>query len=103
MSIEVIPTPWLVLGFTGQAMFSGRFLVQWITSERRRESVLPTVFWWFSIAGGVFLLSYAVLRRDPVIILGQSAGLLVYVRNLILIGRKKSGQGDRADRPEGAK
>ena len=92
MSIEVIPTPWLVLGFTGQAMFSGRFLVQWITSERRRESVLPTVFWWFSIAGGVFLLSYAVLRRDPVIIMGQSAGLLVYVRNLILIGRKKSGQ-----------
>jgi lipid-A-disaccharide synthase-like uncharacterized protein len=103
MSIEAIPTPWLVLGFTGQAMFSGRFLVQWITSERRRESVLPIAFWWFSIAGGAFLLSYALLRRDPVIILGQSAGLLVYVRNLILIRRKNSGQGGSAELPEGAK
>jgi len=104
MSVNSIPISWLVVGFAGQAMFSGRFLVQWISSERRRKSIVPVLFWWLSLAGGVLLLSYAVLRRDPVIILGQSAGLVVYLRNLILIRRENANpQGTTADDPEGAK
>jgi lipid-A-disaccharide synthase-like uncharacterized protein len=104
MSVNSIPMSWLVVGFAGQAMFSGRFLVQWISSERRRKSIVPVMFWWLSLAGGLLLLSYAVLRRDPVIILGQSAGLVVYVRNLILIRRENGNtQGTAADDPEGAK
>ena len=88
-----IPTSWMVLGFVGQAFFSGRFLVQWITSERRRQSVVPTLFWWLSIGGGSCLLWYAVLRQDPVIIAGQAAGLIVYLRNLALLRRERiSGQ-----------
>lgn len=79
---------WLSVGFLGQAFFSCRFLVQWIASERKRESVVPLSFWFFSVGGGVTLLLYAVYRRDPVFILGQSAGLLVYFRNLYLIRRK---------------
>jgi lipid-A-disaccharide synthase-like uncharacterized protein len=79
---------WLSLGFLGQAFFSMRFLVQWIVSERRRESVVPLSFWFFSIGGGLTLLAYAIYRRDPVFIIGQGAGLLVYSRNLYLIQRK---------------
>jgi lipid-A-disaccharide synthase-like uncharacterized protein len=79
---------WLLVGFLGQACFSMRFLVQWIASERRKESVFPLAFWFFSIAGGLTLLTYAVYRLDPVFILGQGAGLLVYSRNLYLIRRK---------------
>ena len=80
-----IPTLWLVLGFCGQIMFSFRFLLQWIASERRRISVVPGLFWWFSIAGGLCLLVYAFLRRDTVIFVGQAAGLVVYCRNIILL------------------
>ncbi len=87
MSLDRVPTAWLVLGFLGQAMFTARFIVQWITSERRGQSVVPVVFWWFSVAGGGLLLLYALQRKDPVFIVGQSAGLLVYFRNLILIRR----------------
>jgi len=83
-----IPTHWLVLGFFGQIMFSFRFLLQWIASERRRVSVVPGLFWWFSIAGGLCLLVYAVLRRDTVIFVGQSAGLIVYARNIVLLRRQ---------------
>lgn len=82
-------TPLMVFGFFGQALFSARFIVQWIVSESRRESVIPMAFWYFSIAGGVALLTYAVLRHDPVFILGQLAGLVVYLRNLVLIRRQK--------------
>lgn len=78
-------TIWLGIGFLGQLLFTSRFLVQWIVSERRRESVVPVAFWWFSLAGGVTLLSYAIWRRDPVFIMGQGAGLVVYIRNLALI------------------
>ena len=81
---------WLAVGLTGQAFFSMRFLVQWIASERRKESVVPVSFWLFSIGGGVTLLLYAVYRQDPVFILGQGAGLFVYLRNLGLIRRKAS-------------
>jgi lipid-A-disaccharide synthase-like uncharacterized protein len=84
-----MPRGWLALGLIGQALFSGRFLVQWIASERRKASVVPTAFWWFSIGGGVCLLTYAIYRGDPVFILGQSAGLIVYCRNLVLLRRQK--------------
>ena len=84
-----MPRGWLALGLIGQALFSGRFLVQWIASERRKASVVPTAFWWFSIGGGVCLLTYAIYRGDPVFILGQSAGLIVYLRNLVLLRRQK--------------
>jgi lipid-A-disaccharide synthase-like uncharacterized protein len=79
---------WLMVGFLGQAFFSMRFLVQWIASEKKRESVIPVSFWFFSIGGGLTLLIYAIYRHDPVFILGQGAGLFVYLRNLYLIRRK---------------
>ena len=82
---------WLTVGFFGQAFFSARFLVQWIASERKKESVIPVSFWFFSIGGGLTLLIYAIHRLDPVFILGQGAGLFVYLRNLYLIRRKQSG------------
>jgi len=82
-------TFWLVLGFVAQALFSARFMVQWIASERAGKSVMPVVFWYLSILGSVLLLAYAIYRQDPVFILGQSAGLIVYFRNLYLIGREK--------------
>ena len=78
---------WLGIGLLGQALFSARFLVQWIASERRKRSVVPLAFWYFSVGGGITLLGYAIYRRDPVFILGQSAGLVVYARNLWLIYR----------------
>jgi len=87
MNLERVPSAWLVVGFLGQAMFTARFIAQWITSERRRQSVVPVVFWYFSLAGGALLLGYALHRGDPVFILGQAAGLIVYSRNLILIRR----------------
>jgi lipid-A-disaccharide synthase-like uncharacterized protein len=80
---------WTILGFFGQAFFGGRFLVQWIVSERRNESVIPLAFWILSLFGGSLLLIYAIYRRDPVFILGQGAGLAVYARNLVLIRRKQ--------------
>jgi lipid-A-disaccharide synthase-like uncharacterized protein len=78
----MISNVWLVIGFCGQALFSARFLLQWIESERRRRSFIPKAFWYLSIAGGLTLLSYAIYRRDPVFILGQLMGVLVYGRNL---------------------
>ena len=80
---------WIAIGFIGQTMFFGRFLVQWIVAERKRESIVPVSFWYLSIAGGLILLAYAVHRRDPVFIAGQSFGSIVYVRNLMLIHRRK--------------
>ena len=80
---------WLSVGFLGQAFFSSRFLVQWIASERKKESVVPVSFWFFSIGGGTTLLIYAIDRQDPVFILGQGAGLVIYLRNLCLIRRKQ--------------
>lgn len=78
-------TLWIVIGFIAQGLFSARFLVQWIASERRRRSVVPQAFWYFSVAGGALLLAYAIHRRDPVFIVGQAAGLAVYLRNLQLL------------------
>lgn len=82
-------TIWLGIGFLGQALFSARFLVQWIASERQRRSVVPILFWWFSLAGGMTLFAYAVWRLDPVFMLGQGFGLVVYIRNLLLIHRER--------------
>jgi lipid-A-disaccharide synthase-like uncharacterized protein len=78
---------WVAVGFLGQAVFSARFIVQWIVSERRRQSVIPLSFWFLSCAGAMILLVYAVHRRDPVFIAGQVGGMLVYLRNLWLILR----------------
>ena len=79
----------LCIGFVGQGIFASRFIVQWIYSEKKGESTIPIIFWYLSIVGGICLLIYAIFRKDPVIILGQSFGILVYTRNLILIYRKK--------------
>lgn len=78
---------WIGVGFLGQLLFTSRFLVQWIASERRKQSVVPLAFWWFSLGGGTVLLSYAIWRKDPVFILGQGMGLFIYVRNLMLLSK----------------
>jgi lipid-A-disaccharide synthase-like uncharacterized protein len=75
---------WLAVGFLGQFAFGSRFLVQWAASERARRVVVPTAFWYLSLAGGVTLLAYAIYRRDVVFTVGQAAGLVVYIRNLVL-------------------
>jgi lipid-A-disaccharide synthase-like uncharacterized protein len=82
-------TFWLMVGFLGQAIFTARFLVQWVVSERKRDSVVPVAFWWLSLVGGAALLSYAISRRDPVIIAGQGMGLVVYTRNLMLVSKAR--------------
>ena len=91
---------WLIIGFAGQALFTARFLVQWIVSERRRDSVVPVAFWWLSLLGGLTLLSYASYRQDPVIIVGQGMGLVVYARNLMLVGKAKRRAARRRRRGE---
>jgi len=78
---------WLAVGFLGQALFSARFIVQWLSSEKIKKSVIPSAFWYFSLAGGTTLLAYAIHRQDPVFILGQAFGFVVYTRNLVLIAR----------------
>src|SRR5574337_1641374 len=80
---------WIILGFIGQFLFGSRFFVQWIVSERRGESIIPEVFWYLSMAGSAILLTYAIYRRDPVFIMGQFSGLFIYVRNIMLIYKKK--------------
>ena len=80
---------WVLLGFVAQALFTMRFLVQWIASERAGRSVIPLAFWIFSIGGGVLLLVYALYRRDPVFIAGQAFGVFVYMRNLYFVLRDR--------------
>lgn len=80
---------WVMIGLGGQLAFTARFLVQWIASERAGRSTVPVAFWYFSIVGGTVLLSYAIYRGDPVFILGQSMGVLIYSRNLWLIRRER--------------
>ncbi len=88
-SLPGVAWGWIVAGFIGQAMFTARFLVQWIASERVKRSVVPRLFWYLSLAGGSVLLIYAIHRRDPVFIVGQATGLFVYSRNLWLIRRAR--------------
>jgi len=80
---------WVLFGFLGQAAFSARFLVQWIVSERKGESVVPVAFWYLSLVGGLILTIYAIYKHDPVFIVGQGSGVIVYLRNLVLISRKQ--------------
>ncbi|MEJ2033205.1 MAG: lipid-A-disaccharide synthase N-terminal domain-containing protein [Deltaproteobacteria bacterium] len=80
---------WLGVGMGAQALFSARFLVQWVASERKGRSVIPLSFWFLSLTGGGLLLAYAIWRRDPVFILGQASGLIVYTRNLCLIRKER--------------
>jgi lipid-A-disaccharide synthase-like uncharacterized protein len=80
---------WVFLGFVAQALFTMRFLVQWIASERVGRSVIPLAFWIFSIGGGLLLLVYALYRRDPVFIAGQALGVFVYLRNLYFVVRER--------------
>jgi lipid-A-disaccharide synthase-like uncharacterized protein len=81
---------WQIIGFAGQGLFAGRFLVQWLKSEREQRSVIPTAFWYFSLGGGLVLLAYAIHRMDPVFITGQGLGLFIYSRNLVFVRRERS-------------
>ncbi len=83
---------WLAVGFLGQALFSARFIVQWLSSEKVKKSVIPKTFWYFSMAGGATLLAYAIHRQDPVFIVGQAAGLFIYARNLQFLWRERRQQ-----------
>ncbi len=89
-------TVWIIIGFLGQALFSARFIIQWLYSEKVKRSVVPVAFWYFSLAGGIVLTAYAIHRMDPVFIAGQSAGLIVYFRNLMLIRKHHSKITDEA-------
>ena len=84
--IEII---FLIIGFTGQGLFASRFIIQWLYSERLGKSSIPVIFWYLSIFGGLGLLTYAIFRQDPVIIVGQTFGIFIYVRNLYLIYKKE--------------
>ena len=84
--IEIL---FLCIGFVGQGLFASRFVIQWIYSEKKGISYIPIIFWYLSIFGGLGLLIYAIFRKDPVIILGQMFGIFVYLRNLILIYKKR--------------
>ena len=81
---------WLIIGFVGQIAFGARFIIQWIVSEKKGESTIPIAFWYCSIAGSLILLTYAIHKEDPVFIVGQSLGSIIYIRNLVLIDLKKS-------------
>jgi lipid-A-disaccharide synthase-like uncharacterized protein len=90
---DVAELAWVGVGLGGQFVFGARFVVQWAASERVRRSVVPVAFWWLSIGGAAVLLAYAIHRRDPVFILGQSTGFAIYARNLWLIHAEKRSLG----------
>ncbi|MBV9497001.1 MAG: lipid-A-disaccharide synthase N-terminal domain-containing protein [Acidobacteria bacterium] len=78
---------WLIVGFAGQSLFASRFIVQWLMSEKKKTSHIPVEFWYLSLAGGLITSVYAIHRRDPVFVIAQLSGLIVYIRNLMLIRR----------------
>jgi lipid-A-disaccharide synthase-like uncharacterized protein len=80
---------WKIIGFFAQGLFFARFFVQWIVSEQKGESTVPLAFWIFSVLGGTLLLVYAIHQKDEVFILGQAGGLVIYLRNLMLIYKRK--------------
>jgi lipid-A-disaccharide synthase-like uncharacterized protein len=88
---------YVIIGFIGQALFTMRFIVQWLASEREGRSVIPLAFWFFSIAGAVLLFIYAIYRRDPVFIVGQGLGIFIYIRNLMLIAKAGKGTKEKND------
>lgn len=83
-------TLWIIVGFVGQSLFFMRFFLQWLASEKAGVSIIPHSFWYFSIGGGLTLCAYAIYRQDPVFILGQSTGLLIYLRNIYFIRKDKT-------------
>ncbi|MDD3370901.1 MAG: lipid-A-disaccharide synthase N-terminal domain-containing protein [Alphaproteobacteria bacterium] len=85
-------TLWTFIGLLGQALFMMRFVMQWIASERVKQSVVPEIFWYFSIGGGAILFIYAIHQEDIVFMLGQGLGLFIYLRNIYFIHRRKNGQ-----------
>ncbi|MDP1949316.1 MAG: lipid-A-disaccharide synthase N-terminal domain-containing protein [Nitrospirota bacterium] len=94
MSIEHI---WIAIGFLGQGLFFGRWVIQWIASEKKAESQVPIAFWYMSLIGGLITLAYAIYREDPVFISGQGIGTFVYIRNLVLISRAKQSGAVKGD------
>lgn len=87
---------WASLGLIGQVAFFGRMFIQWIASERRAQSVVPTMFWWLSLTGGILLFTYFVWRQDFVGVLGQSTGIVIYARNLRLIAKQQRKEREQA-------
>lgn len=87
--LSLIDIIWLLVGLTGQALFSMRFLLQWIATERERKSVVPVAFWYYSIAGSIVLFAYAAYKQDPVFMLGQTFGVVIYARNLYFIYKER--------------
>jgi lipid-A-disaccharide synthase-like uncharacterized protein len=99
-NISATELMWLGVGFAAQAMFSVRFIIQWIASERARRSIVPETFWYFSFVGGLMLFVYAIYRMDPVFMLGQGTGLLIYGRNIYFIwANRREGLAEVAPRP----
>jgi lipid-A-disaccharide synthase-like uncharacterized protein len=90
---------WVIFGLIGQLLFGSRFIVQWVASERRKSSYIPITFWYLSLSGGIVTTVYAIHKKDPVFIIGQSAGLLVYIRNLALIYRSSDAEPGTAQPP----
>lgn len=88
-TLEVLKDPWVIFGFSAQAMFMMRFVLQWIASEKRQRSHVPVAFWYFSLVGGLMLFTYAVRQQDPVFMFGQALGCVIYIRNLSLIYRRR--------------
>ena len=82
-------TTWLAIGFLGQGLFSMRFIIQWLVSEKAKKSVIPMAFWYFSLAGGTTLFAYACYKEDPVFILGQGLGVFIYLRNIYFLLKEK--------------
>lgn len=76
---------WVIVGFIAQGLFTARFGVQWIASEKRKKSHIPEAFWYFSLIGGLLLLVYSIHRKDPVYIIGQATGVFIYLRNIYFI------------------
>ena len=95
MNIEYI---WLGVGLIGQGIFSARFIIQWLVSEKEKRSIIPVAFWYLSLLGGITLLLYSIYKRDPVFILGQSTGVLIYSRNLFLIQRERLARAEKLHR-----
>lgn len=96
MALSMPAQVWVMVGLAGQGCFFLRFVVQWLASERAGRSLVPKAFWYLSISGSVIILAYAIWRRDPVFVIGQSTGLFVYVRNLVLIRRTEAPYRGRA-------
>lgn len=90
--MRVFAEPLGILGLIGQLMFTARFFIQWLVSEKNKKSTVPEIFWYFSLIGGFLVLIYAIWRKDPVITLGQATGLFVYVRNIMLIHKARKGE-----------